>query len=245
MIRRYPRAPVSSSALKIIVHANSLGFGAGTSSTNKRWPSVMNTLAPLAGKGISISNVSVAGMGIVTNSGAGTMTATAPSSVDPLLDPAKLNVLFIHEFINELKGNSNNVNAAMSAWAAYCQARRTAAANAGAKLFIVTMTTTPAGAAPAGQGQSWVDARMAAIRGCNESMRRNYRGYADLLIDMAAVEPFASMYAANVWTPAAFQASGLWAMSDGSADDYTHFGDSGYALMAAVAARAIPRIRKV
>lgn len=240
MLRRYPRAPIASAGMKIIVHANSIGFGAGTTSTSKRWSAVMNTLQPLAGKGLTISNVSVAGMGIATNSGAGTMMATAPTSVDPLLDPTRLNVLMIHEFINELKGNNFNATAAMNSWATYCAARRTAAATAGAKLFIITMTTTPAGEAPAGQGQAWVNSRMASIADCNERMRKGYRAYADMLIDIAAAEPFRSMYVANDWTPAAFVASGLW-----GAEDLTHFGDSGHAIKAAVIARAISRIRRI
>lgn len=245
MIRRYPRAPITAATMNLMGHGNSLMFGAGTSSASKRWLSQMLLLPPFAGKGMTVRNAGVAGMGISTNSGAGTMTASAPTSIDPYYDPAKLNVLFLHEFINDLKGNSNNVSMSLNGFASYVAARRAAAASAGAKLFVIAMTTTPAGAAPAGQGQAWVNARMTAIAACNAAMRAEPRRYCDLLVDIAAMEPFASMYAANVWTPAAFQATGLWAISDGSGDDYTHFGDSGYARMAAVAALAAPRIRRV
>jgi hypothetical protein len=240
MIRRYPRAPITSASMNLMGHGNSLMYGSGTSSSSKRWLSQMLLLPPFAGKGMTVRNAGVAGMGISTNSGAGTMTASAPTSIDPHYDPARLNVLFLHEFINDLKGNSNNVTLSLNAFANYVAARRAAAANAGARLFVVAMTTTPAGEAPSGQGQAWVNARMTAIASCNAAMRADPRRYCDLLIDIAATQPFASMYAADDWTPAAFVATGLW-----GADDLTHFGDSGHTLMAAAAARGAPRIRRV
>lgn len=242
MIPRYPRFKLAAADVQIIVHANSVGAGVGASAPSKWWPAVANTKAPLAGLGITTTNRSVPGMGIVTNSGASTMTVTAPTSVDPLFDPDKLNVLVIHEFINELKGNGFNATAAITAWRNYCAARRAAAEAAGARLFIITMTTTPAGAAPAGEGQSWVDSRMAAIVQCNDMMRRDFRDYADALCDVAAYPPFAAMYQAGDWTPAAFSASGMYDMHN-SADDWTHLGDAGYEVMATAAAAAYQRIR--
>lgn len=237
----FPRAKMSADT-KVIVAANSIGAGVGASGTSTRWPNVMMTKAPFAGKGATLVNRSVAGMSIVTNAGAGTLTASS-ATVDADIDPAKHNILFVHEFINELKANGFNAVSAHDAWVSYCQGRRAAAEAKGARLTIVTATTTPAGAAPAGEGQTWVNSRMSAIAQANVLMRRNFAAYADVLCDVAAYPPFAAMYAANLWTPEAFQASGLWARSDSTADDYTHFGNSGYLLLGTAEAHAAARVR--
>lgn len=240
----YPRAVISAANVKVLGHGNSLMAGVGASSPSTYWLARMAGLAPFAGKGITVENHGVGGMSIATDVGAGTMMATAAAAIDANLAAGKINILVIHEGINEPKGNGYNGTSTHNSWKAYCLARKAAAAAAGKILRIVTMTTTPAGADPTGGGQTAINTRMASIVVFNNLMRQQYRDYADVLCDVAAHPPFAAMYAANDWTQAAFVASGAYARSDGTADDYTHLGDAGYLKMAYPAARAMCRVRK-
>jgi lysophospholipase L1-like esterase len=244
MRRLFPRAKLSSTDFKIVTAGNSLGAGVGASGTSTRWQGVMQTKQPLNGKGITLVNRAVAGMSIATNAGAGTMLAQA-ATIDADVDATKHNILIVHEFINDLKANNFNATASHTAWANYCLARKAAAKTKGAKLTIITMTTTPAGAVPAGEGQAWADSRNAAIIQANNLMRTHWAEYADILCDVAAYPVFANMFAANVWTPEAFIATGLWARSDGTADDYTHPGNAGYAVIGGMAAEAVKRVRPI
>lgn len=240
----YPRQKITSTTVKELVHANSIGAGVGASSPSFYWPAVMNTLPPLAGKGTTVLNQSIGGQSISNVPGyTNAMTLTAPSAIDANLSATAHNVLFAHEFINELRLNGINAQAALNAFVSYCEARKAAAISANKKLSIVVCTTTPAGAAPAGEGQSWIDQRMAAIAFCNDWLRKNYRGFSDLLCDVAMCEPFRSMYQQNIWTPAAFAAAQVYNRSDGVANDNTHMGNAGYAILGRIGASTMTRIR--
>lgn len=234
----YPRAPISGAGVKAIAHGNSLVIGTanGASSSAASWPSVMNTLSPLAGAGVTILNRGVGGQGITE------MLTTGPSAVDANLDVGKLNVLFAWEFTNEIRVNGYNAAAAMTKWVQYCNERRAAAVAMSARLFIVTMTVIPAAA---GATQSERNQRARAMATVNTLMRANFRSYSDLLLDVAALEPFATLYKNDVWTQATFDALPEYLRSDNGVVDSVHLGDIGYAKIAAAAARATTRVRRV
>lgn len=238
----YPRAPITSANIKILVHGNSLAAGIGASNASNFWPTQMNAQFPLVGKNILIENHGVSGQSMFTDAGAGTMIVTAPTAIDANLVSGKINILIAHEFTIEIRTNGFNPIAAHNSWSTYCLARKTAAANAGKKLQIITMTTIPCGGDP-GNGQTSINARMAGIITTNALMRLNYRSYSDILCDVAAYEPFATMYANNIWTNSAFINAGVYHRSDGQPDDSVHLGNSGYAVMAHAAAVAVSRVR--
>lgn len=223
--------------MKIIAHGNSLvqGTGNGASGSSASWPAVMNTLAPLAGAGVTVLNRGVGGQGITQ------MLTSAPTAVDANLDTTKLNVLMAWEFTNEVRTNGYNIQLAMEKWSQYCNERRAAAATAGARLFIVTMTCIPAASAST---QADRNARARAMNAVNVAMRANYRSYADAILDIGAIEPFATLFQNDVWTQAVFDAVPEYLRSDNGVVDSVHLGDAGYARVAAAAARAVLRVRK-
>lgn len=234
----YPRAAVAGASMKIIAHGNSLviGTGNGASGSAASWPTVMQSLAPLAGAGVTVLNRGAGGQGITQ------MLSSAATAVDANLDPTKLNVLMAWEFTNEVRTNGYNAAAAMAVWIQYCNERRAAAAAAGAKLCVISMTTIPAASAAS---QPDRDARARAMNAVNVLMRANYRSYADILLDVAAVEPFATLFRNDVWTQATFDAVPEYLRSDNGVVDSVHLGDLGYARVAAAAARAITRVRRI
>lgn len=234
----YPRARVAGAAMKIIAHGNSLvqGTNNGASGGTAAWPAVMNTLAPLAGAGVTVLNRGVGGQGITQ------MLSSAATAVDANLDPTKLNVLMAWEFTNEVRTNGYNIPAAMEKWAQYCNERRAAAATANARLFIVTMTCIPAASAAS---QADRNARARAMNAVNVAMRANFRSYADAILDIAAVEPFATLFQNDVWTQAVFDAVPEYLRSDNGVVDSVHLGDAGYARVAAAAARSVLRVREI
>lgn len=65
-----------------------------------------------------------------------------------------------------------------------------------------------------------------------------------LLMDLGAEEPWASMFAANDWSDAAFATRPFYQHSDGTGMDKVNMGNAGYARIAQVAARTLLRIRK-
>lgn len=239
-----PRAPVSSTQMLVHIHGNSLGAGAGASAPSKWWPAVMSTLPPLAGKSVTVRNRSVGGMSFLATDGStpSSMMTTAPSEIDAALSSTALNVLFVHEFINELRVNGRNATAAFNACVQYCQARRTAASNAGKKLAIVICTTTPTASDSGGLGQDYINSRMNALIQCNAWIREQYRSFADVLCDVAAYAPFQGLYDGGVWTPAVFSAAGVYNRSDGGTNDWAHLGDSGYAILAEAGALALTKV---
>lgn len=248
---RYPRQTKLVGALvKFIFAGNSIMIGVGSSGTPRRWPNVMMAQPILSSSGIPFVNHGVSGMSIDISAGVGTLLATRQTVIDSF-DPTKINYLFMHEFINQFRANSNNVQQAIAAWIDLIARYRAGAAAKGAKLYVITMTTTPAGNDPGsnpndGQAQARINARMAAITLCNELMRRDYRKWgADQLIDVAALPPFQAMTDLNDWTIPRFIETGLWAKSDGTADDYAHFGNPGYDLIGVGASREIPRLREL
>lgn len=242
----YPRQRISPADTVIIAHGNSLTAGAGASSAANYWPALAATLAPLVDTGAAIINKGVGGQAIKNDSGSGTMIATGPAAVDAELVAGKVNILAALEYTNEMKAVSNDAAVAHAAMKEYCLARRAAAAAAGKVLRILVATAPPAGADPlvnGGSQQARIDARCNAIKAANQLMREQYRDYADCLCDLAMLAPFKAIFDSGVYTQEAFQASGLWAMSNGQPDDYTHFGDSGYLFIAQAFARAIARVR--
>jgi lysophospholipase L1-like esterase len=233
----YPRAPVSLDDMQIICHGNSLTNGAGSSGASAKWPAVTATLSPLSGTGISLVNAGVNGQRIASPG----MRTTGPTAVDAILSTTKLNVLFAWEFTNELSNNGWFPVSAHNQLVAYCNERKAAAVSAGAQLHIIVVTVLPFRTIAASQTDT--DNHMAGVVTVNETMRKNYRTYADQLMDLAAHEPWASMYAANDWSNAAFAAQSFYNRSDGVANDNVHPGDAAYARIAQIAAHAITRVR--
>lgn len=243
-LTQYPRQRITGpSDIKVLVHANSIGAGVGASAPAAYWPAVMNTLPILAGKGITVDNRSIGGMSISNIGATNAMVLTAPTAIDANLHATAHNVLFAHEFINELRMNGRNALNAFNQFKAYCLARKKYAAANGRKLSIVVCTTTPVGA-DSGNGQAWVDSRMAAIAASNQMIREQYRDFADVLCDVARYEPFNTMFINNIWTPDKFNEVLVYERSDGQPVDLTHLGDAGYQILARAGAHALARVRR-
>jgi hypothetical protein len=242
-LRNYPRQKINSTAVKILVDGNSTDYGVGASSTASTWPELLKGLAPLVGQNVTVQNLAVGGKAI-TNVGGNTnnLMADRTALINAMSSTAH-NIAIFSEFINELRLNSINAQAAYDAFVTYCLTVKSEAAAANKKLSIIIRTTTPAGAAPDGQGQSWIDSRMAAITQCNQWMRTKYRDFADGISDVAMSPPFRAMYEAGIWTPAAFNLAGVYTRSDGQPKDNTHMGDSGNLCIAQPCALAITRVR--
>jgi len=224
--RPYPRAPIS--AMNIIAHGNSLTAGTGTSSAAAQWTAVAQGIL-----GVAVNNQGIGGQTIQA------MKTTAPNAVDANLQANKLNVLVAWEFTNEISTNGRNAAAAHTQWASYCNARRAAAA--GKKLYIVTVGLIPAGA---GASADATAERMAAMTAADGLLRKNYRAYSDQFIDLAAHEPWKSLYAGGDWSTTAFNSAGIYHRSDGIADDRVHMGDAGYARVGQIVAQALKRVRR-
>jgi lysophospholipase L1-like esterase len=242
MLRRYPRAKLVAATSKWLVAGNSVADGQGTSSDSMRWSAVVTTLAPLAGTGITLDNRAVPGMSIKTNAGAGTMVLQAPTIINAM-DATRENYLILQEGVNDPKVTGFVPSVTLAAWDELCTLYREGAKAKGAKLHIILCTTPPAGSIPSGENQAYVNTRMACITETNTRLRRDYRRYADQLVDFAALPIFAAMTAANVWDDAAFIASGLYGQNNGLPMDKTHMGNAGHAYMAAGLAKEIKRIR--
>ncbi len=228
--RNYPRAPITSAAMNVLAHGNSLTAGTGTSSNAARWTDVAQGLL-----GIAVANNGVGGQSIQG------MKTTATSVIDPNLAAGKLNVLIGWEFTNEVSTNGRDAAAAHAQWVSYCNSRRAAAASAGRSLYIITVGLIPAAA---GTTTTISNERMAAMIAANNLLRANYRSYSDQFVDLAAHEPWKSLYAGGDWSTTAFDAAGVYHRSDGTADDRVHMGDSGYALVGQIIAQAIKRVRR-
>lgn len=229
LTKSYPRAPITSSAMNILAHGNSLTAGTGTSSSATRWTDVAQGLL-----GVSVSNQGVGGQSIQA------MRTSATTVIDPSLVSGKLNVLVAWEFTNEVSTNGRDAAAAHAQWVSYCNERRAAAAAANKKLYIVTVGLIPAAA---GATTTITNERMAAMIAANSLLRANYRDYSDQFVDLAATDPWKSLYAGGDWSATAFDAIGIYHRSDGTADDRVHMGDSGYAIVGQVIAQALKRVR--
>ncbi len=229
----FPRVPVTSAAMNIIAHGNSLTAGEGSTGGEARWTNVAAAIL-----GVPILNQGVGGQSIQA------MKVSAPTVVDPNLVSGKLNVLVAWEFTNEVSTNGRDGTAAHTQWASYCTARRAAAAAAGKQLHIISVGLLPAAA---GTTTAITNARMAAMIVADNLLRDNYRTYSDQHIDLAAVEPFKSIYAGGDWSVTAFNNTGMYNRfgdGDGTPNDRVHLGNSGYLLVGQTIAQALRRVRK-
>lgn len=233
-VRAYPRAPITSSAMKIICHGNSHVAGEGASSTATRWTSILGTESPVSGTGVTIINSGIGGQSITA------MLGNAATAVDAQLDAGKLNVLIGQEFGNEMAANGRDAAAAHAKWVTYCNARRAAAVAQGKRLYIITVGLHPTGAAAT---PAETLARIQSVQAANVLIRANFRSYCDQFIDLAAFEPFASLFAGGDYTVSAFQASGMYSRDDGVALDRVHMGNAGHALVGRIVAQALRKVR--
>lgn len=237
----YPRQPVSG--MLIHVHANSLATATGGFPSSAAWPEQIKSLAPIAGSGVTIRNMSVGGRSFETPHAEvpSTLSGTAATEIDAQLSSTLHNVLVVHEFINELKATNISASASLASCIRYCQARRAAADAAGKKLSIVLGTVTPYFTS---LGQVEVDRRMNAVIEINNYLRANYRNFADVLWDMAAQEPFRTIInsaSGTGWKRSAFEASCVY--DPGETTYALHLNPSGYHILAQGAARAVARVR--
>lgn len=232
-VQGFPRVPVTTAAMNIIAHGNSLTAGEGAGGSPFRYTDIAADIL-----GVPILNQGVGGQSIQV------MRTSAQTVVDPNLVSGKLNVLVAWEFTNEVSTNGRNGTAAHDQWVLYCNARRAAAAAAGKQLHIISVGLLPAAA---GTTTAITNARMAAMIVADNLLRANYRTYSDQHVDLAAVEPFKTLYAGADWSHSAFDATGMYnrfGNGDGSANDRVHLGRDGYLLVGQVIAQAIRRIRK-
>lgn len=233
-VRAYPRAPITSSAMKIICHGNSHVAGEGASSTTTRWTGVLGTLAPVTGTGVSIVNSGIGGQSITA------MLGNAATAVDAQLESGKLNVLIGQEFGNEMAANGRDAAAAHAKWVTYCNARRAAAVSQGKRLYIITVGLHPTGAATT---YPETLARIASVLAANTLIRDNYRSYCDQFVDLAAFAPFSTLFEGGDFTVGAFQANGMYSRDDGTPLDRVHLGNAGHALVGRIIAQALRKVR--
>lgn len=236
MRRSYPRL-LPSSSLKIIWDGNSIGYGTGTSDPTTKAPSArLADYAPIAGSGVTVANIAVAGQSVITlGTAPSTMVARVSTALVPQLAAGKLNLVICHEDVNELVQNSNNVTTAINGWKSYTAAIRAGAASAGKQVQIMRLT------AEAGRASTQTDAQIIARNACrkaiNDIVRRDFRAMGfDYLCDIARMYPYAQIEDADDYSAAAFAVwnarLGFWNKDDGQGIDYLHQGNAGSAYKA-------------
>ena len=150
----------------------------------------------------------------------GPLTGEAPKKIDPLFDPTlSQNVLIIFGGTNDLGGGHQSAQAAFSKLTAYCRARKAA------HPWRILVVTPPVAAYP-GVYPADFDAQMVQY---DALIRRNWRAFADGIVDVAADFRLGAPGAER--NPAYF-----------SARDFTHLTDAGYALVGQDAAAAVRRL---
>lgn len=247
MLHFYPRQRWANGTMKVIVHANSIGAGTGSSNmATKAYPPRLKVYAPVLGTDIVVENRSVAGQSIITKGTApSTLVATMSTAVVPNLATDRPNLVIVHELVNELVQNSNNVSTAVNGLWTYCDNLKAAAASAGAKVQILLLTVEAGRAGT--QTDAQILARNNAAKACNVRLRNEFRQHADYLCDMARHWPWSAIEAGGDYSAAVFAAynsqTNLWTKSDGTAIDYLHYGDVGYDYRAQLIARALMRVR--
>ena len=227
----YPRAPLTSAAVKIICHGNSHVAGEGAASTSLRWTDRMVALTP----GITMVNTGVGGQSITA------MIGNASTAVDAHLDATKLNILFAQEFGNEMAANGRDAAAAHAKWVTYCDARRAAASAAGKRLYIITVGLHPTGAATTYAGTL---ARVASVQAANALIRANWRNYCDQFVDLGEFAPFKALFDGGSYHEADFLACGMYSRDDGTPLDRVHMGNAGHARVGQIMAQALKRVRR-
>lgn len=236
----------NSSSVQCIGHGNSLTLGTG-STTGNRWTDQIQNLAPLSGTGIAPANNGVGGQRIFfANNGFVDMINTGPTAVDALLSSTKTTILFAWEGTNELGANGNDPVAAYAAWRTYCLNRKSRAAALGKALKIISVTCNPYA------GLSNTDAayniKNQAVRAFNDLLRAGYHEHSDYLCDIANYADFGAINAAaaangGVYTQAMLKTSPVFVRSDGTADDWVHYGNYGYGIVAAGFAETLKLVR--
>ena len=229
MRRLYPRAPLTPATLNVIGVGNSHMFGEG-STAGMPWFSQLAANFP----GVSFTNTGIGGQRIQS------MIDNISTQVYQRLVAGKLNVIFAQEFGNEMANNGRDAAAAHAKWVTYCNLIRAHAAANGRKVYLITV-----GLHPTGAGATYNDtlARIASVQAANALVRTNFRSYCDQFIDLAAYEPFKSLFAGGVYDVPAFSATGMYDRSDGVAFDRVHMGNAGHALVGAIAVHALRRVR--
>ncbi len=200
----------------IIVDGNSLSTSAGTGIA---WPAKMDAIHPFDANSATITNIAVSGQNTRN------MLADAASQVDGAFDESKVNVVIAWEIRNDIVAGQT-IQQALDSFQQYCSERREAG------FYVVVLTLTPSWRDDYGVGGEAGYNQLEADRlAVNDSLRKYYKNYADLLIDIGD-HPLLGQTGDN-------EPSG-WQFSDGrmGANTYyhdgTHFTDAGKDLIAAM-----------
>lgn len=150
------------------------------------------------------------------------LTGEAPTKIDPLFDPhLALNVLIIFGGTNDLGGAHRSAETTFNELVAYCRARKAA------HPWRILVVTPPVAAYP-GVYPADFDAQMVQY---DALIRRNWRGFADGIVDVGA--DFRLGAPGAEYNPAYF-----------SARDFTHLTDAGYAIVGRDAAAAVLKLAR-
>ena len=148
------------------------------------------------------------------------LTGEAPTKIDPLFDPRlPLNVLIIFGGTNDLGGAHRSAETTFNRLVAYCRARKAA------HPWRILVVTPPVAAYP-GVYPADFDAQMVQY---DALIRRNWRGFADGIVDVGA--DFRLGAPGAEYNPVYF-----------SDHDFTHLTDAGYAIVGRDAAAAVLKL---
>lgn len=243
----YPRRKWAGATDVVVVDANSLAAGLGTSNgTTKAYPALLPSTAPLAGTGVVVQNRSESGRSIVTlGTAPSTLQGTRAAAVAAMV-AGKRNLLITHEVVNELTQNGNNVDTTMTGlWQFLTDIR--ADATAAGKQMQALLLTCEIGRTSALSEPALLD-RIEAVKECNRRIRVGYRQYVEYLGDMAWEYPWKGIEDAGDYSAAAFAAVNavlpIWTRNDGGPLDYLHYGDYGQAYRTKIISRYLKRIRR-
>jgi len=201
---------------QVVCHGDSLTWGSNASSgggtaTGTTYPGV---IAQTLGPDWRVTNVGTGGWTVDL------LTGEAPRKVDPLFDTSlSKNILIIFAGTNDLGGRHETAKEAFDKLTAYCSARKAV------HPWKILVVTPPVAAYPRVYPPDF-DSQMVQY---DALIRRNWKSFADGIIDVAADPRFGAPGAE--YNTAFFKAS-----------DHTHLTDAGYSIVGNDAVDAIRRV---
>lgn len=226
-----PVVRFATGTVKVTCDGNSLTAGSGATTTAKRYPNVLATLEPLASASTPVGNLGIGGQT--------SADMMARSDVTAAFDSGKTNILLAWEITNSLY-LGRTAQQAVDDLLTYVSTVKASQA-----WRVAVMTVVPRYQRRNADGsfnQSAVDAYNAVIDDANTKLRAQYKGVADLLIEL---RPAGSPFDMANYLPATFDAAGMYIQEsvDGGTIR-THLNDSGYAAVAQTVAAALRRMPK-
>lgn len=217
-------------AVAVCCDGNSLTAGQGATSSANRYPATLATLAPLVSASVPVTNIGIGGQ-------TGVQMLSSRADVTSSYAAGKINILVAWELTNSAYFG-RTAQQCVTDLLAYVDAVK-----ADLAWRVAVLTAIPRYQKRDGDAtflQSDVDAYNAVLDAANDLLRSQWRGRADLLIDLRAS---GSGFAFSTYTPATFDATGLYIQeaADGGTIR-THCSDAGYAEVARLVAAGLRRM---